>query len=190
MDRYAREERFLMNIGPDKGALVQEVFDRIPSDARILEVGAYCGYSAVLFASMLGAGGLARLSRGRGGERRGRAGERRVRGTRRSSRDRARPFGRFDSESLWHRSIWSSSTIGRISTRQDLQAIEAKRAPEVPGVSSSRTTSGESFNPDRVSRIRPDLRALRVASTAKSTIEYHTLPDAVEISVYRGPGEA
>ena len=57
MDRYAREERFLMNIGPDKGALVEEVFDRIPSDARILEVGAYCGYSAVLFASKLGEGG-------------------------------------------------------------------------------------------------------------------------------------
>jgi catechol O-methyltransferase len=57
MDRYAREVRFLMNVGPEKGPLVQELFAQLPEDARILELGAFCGYSAILFAMRLGAGG-------------------------------------------------------------------------------------------------------------------------------------
>ncbi len=54
MDRYALEEAFLMNLGPAKGPLVQELFAKLPSPARVLELGAYCGYSAILFASTLG----------------------------------------------------------------------------------------------------------------------------------------
>ena len=54
MDRYARDVKLLINIGPDKGPLVEEVFEELPAEARVLELGAYCGYSAVLFASRLG----------------------------------------------------------------------------------------------------------------------------------------
>jgi catechol O-methyltransferase len=57
MDRFAVEERFLMNIGPAKGPLVRELLATLPGDARILELGAFCGYSAILFAQTLGATG-------------------------------------------------------------------------------------------------------------------------------------
>ncbi len=56
MDRFAREVRFLMNIGPDKGPLVRELVAKLPDGARVLELGAFCGYSSILFASALGPG--------------------------------------------------------------------------------------------------------------------------------------
>ena len=56
IDRFARNQRWLMNIGPDKGPLVQELAGRLPADARILEIGAYCGYSAIMLASAFGLG--------------------------------------------------------------------------------------------------------------------------------------
>jgi catechol O-methyltransferase len=55
IDRFAREERWLMNVGPDKGPLIQELAGRLPSGARILELGAYCGYSSIMLASTFGA---------------------------------------------------------------------------------------------------------------------------------------
>ncbi len=57
MDRFATEVRFLMNIGPDKGPLVRELLARLPRDARILELGAFCGYSSILLADTLGDAG-------------------------------------------------------------------------------------------------------------------------------------
>lgn len=55
MDRFATEVRFLMNIGPAKGPLVRELLTGLPAGARILELGAFCGYSSILFASTLDA---------------------------------------------------------------------------------------------------------------------------------------
>jgi catechol O-methyltransferase len=54
MDRFATEVRFLMNIGPAKGPLVQELVAKLPERARVLELGAFCGYSSILLASKLG----------------------------------------------------------------------------------------------------------------------------------------
>ena len=54
MDRFAREKRWLMNIGPEKGPLVAELAARLPVAARVLEVGAYCGYSSIMLADALG----------------------------------------------------------------------------------------------------------------------------------------
>lgn len=54
IDRFAREERWLMNVGPDKGPLMKELAERLPNNARILELGAYCGYSSILLATMFG----------------------------------------------------------------------------------------------------------------------------------------
>lgn len=54
MDRFAREERWLMNVGPEKGPLVTELAARLPAAARVLEVGAYCGYSSIMLAHALG----------------------------------------------------------------------------------------------------------------------------------------
>jgi len=57
LDRFAREVRFLMSVGPDKGPLMAELLDPLPDNARVLELGAYCGYSAILIAQRLGAAG-------------------------------------------------------------------------------------------------------------------------------------
>ena len=54
IDRFAREVRWLMNVGPDKGPLVEEMAGRLPSEARVLELGAYCGYSSIMLANALG----------------------------------------------------------------------------------------------------------------------------------------
>ncbi|MGI9328145.1 MAG: O-methyltransferase [Pseudomonadales bacterium] len=55
IDKFAREERWLMNVGPDKGPLVEEMASRLPPAARVLELGAYCGYSSIMLANALGA---------------------------------------------------------------------------------------------------------------------------------------
>jgi len=54
LDRFAREVRFLMSVGPEKGPLMAELLDPLPANARVLELGAYCGYSAILIAQRLG----------------------------------------------------------------------------------------------------------------------------------------
>ncbi|MEM9620760.1 MAG: class I SAM-dependent methyltransferase [Pseudomonadota bacterium] len=54
IDKFAREERWLMNVGPDKGPLVEEMAARLPATARVLELGAYCGYSSIMLAHALG----------------------------------------------------------------------------------------------------------------------------------------
>lgn len=52
MDAYATKRRFLMNVGVEKGALLRELM--ISSEAKnVLELGAYCGYSAVLMGESL-----------------------------------------------------------------------------------------------------------------------------------------
>jgi catechol O-methyltransferase len=54
LDRFAREERWLMSVGPDKGPLIAELAQRLPANARILELGAYCGYSSIMIAGAFG----------------------------------------------------------------------------------------------------------------------------------------
>jgi catechol O-methyltransferase len=56
MDAFARQRRWLMSMGPQKGAVVTEAMQ----DATIrtvLEIGTYCGYSALLAARHLPARG-------------------------------------------------------------------------------------------------------------------------------------
>lgn len=187
MDRYAREERFLMNLGPDKGALVQELFDRLPQNARLLEIGAYCGYSAVMFASKLGPGGrLVSLEVGEESVEAARANVEfaglsdRVEIILGASGDSIPTLtGVFDLVFLDH---WKDLY------KQDLQAIEAGGLLK-PGSLVVADNVGESFDPAEY------LEYVRTcghydSEHRESTIEYHTLPDAVEISVYRPSGEA
>jgi catechol O-methyltransferase len=54
LDHFAQSERWLMSIGPKKGPLIRELAARLPTDARILELGAYCGYSSIMIASAFG----------------------------------------------------------------------------------------------------------------------------------------
>ncbi len=53
LDRFAREDRFLMNVGPEKGLLLDEELAKIGPNARVLELGSFVGYSAILMARRL-----------------------------------------------------------------------------------------------------------------------------------------
>lgn len=49
IDRFAREQSMLVNIGDEKGLLLEAAIIRAEPE-RILELGTYCGYSALLMA--------------------------------------------------------------------------------------------------------------------------------------------
>jgi len=53
MDNFAKNRRFLMNIGDIKGSLLANQLKKIGSDLTILELGCFCGYSAILMAKNL-----------------------------------------------------------------------------------------------------------------------------------------
>jgi catechol O-methyltransferase len=57
LDRFATDEAFLMNLGPDKLKMLDDVFVRHEISTAI-ELGAYCGYSAVAIAMRLPRGGV------------------------------------------------------------------------------------------------------------------------------------
>jgi catechol O-methyltransferase len=52
LDRFARERSFLMNVGDKKGEILDAELRRV-RPARVLEIGAFCGYSAVRMARLL-----------------------------------------------------------------------------------------------------------------------------------------
>jgi len=56
MDSFARERRFLMNVGEEKGDILLDALSS-GGAVRALELGAYCGYSAVLMGKELQARG-------------------------------------------------------------------------------------------------------------------------------------
>lgn len=47
MDDFAQKQRWLMNIGPEKGAILLQALAQVEA-RNVLEIGAYCGYSATL----------------------------------------------------------------------------------------------------------------------------------------------
>jgi catechol O-methyltransferase len=57
IDRFARERRWLFNVGDEKGLILDEAVKRVGSDARILELGCHCGYSAIRMARHLNRSG-------------------------------------------------------------------------------------------------------------------------------------
>lgn len=52
MDRYALTERFLRNVGKAKGAILEQALERAGA-GQVLELGGYCGYSAIRTARLL-----------------------------------------------------------------------------------------------------------------------------------------
>ena len=52
LDAFARDEQFLMNVGDEKGAVLSDLLV-VNQVTRVLELGAYCGYSAVMIASKI-----------------------------------------------------------------------------------------------------------------------------------------
>jgi catechol O-methyltransferase len=182
MDHYAREIAFLINIGPDKGGLIQKVFDRVPKNPRVLELGAFVGYSAILFAMQVGEGGsVVSLEIG---EEHAEASRRNV--AHAGFEDRVdiiqgdsgdsipNLVGPFDVVFLDH---WKDLY------KRDLQAIETSGLLR-PGSIVVADNVGESFNPTEY------LEYVRTCGRYESehlpaTVEYSTLPDAVEVSVFR-----
>jgi catechol O-methyltransferase len=53
LDTYARGHRFLMNVGDEKGRILDEVVAALGPGARVLELGCFCGYSAIRIARLL-----------------------------------------------------------------------------------------------------------------------------------------
>ncbi len=57
LDRFARERRFLMNVGDEKGPLLEGLIQKAGRQARVLELGSFVGYSAILIGRQLEAPG-------------------------------------------------------------------------------------------------------------------------------------
>ncbi|MDG2060665.1 MAG: class I SAM-dependent methyltransferase [SAR86 cluster bacterium] len=54
MDQYAKKERFLMNVGDVKGKILIKELTKLRENPVVLELGCFCGYSAILMAKNLG----------------------------------------------------------------------------------------------------------------------------------------
>ena len=182
MDRFATEVRFLMNVGPKKGPLVRELLAELPSEARVLELGAFCGYSSILFASSMAPEGRVvsvelspdSVAGARANVEFAGLGDRIEIIEGRSSQIIPRLEGPFDLVFLDH---WKDLY------KRDLQAIEANKLLH-PGSIVVADNVGESFNPTEY------LEYVRTCGRYESehlpaTVEYSTLPDAVEVSVFR-----
>lgn len=182
IDRFATEERWLMNIGPDKGPLIQELAARLPSDARILELGAYCGYSSIMLANSFGpASTITSIEIDEDAARSSQANVEFaglsnqitfIHG--RSTEMIATLQGRFDLVFLDH---WKDLY------KRDLQLAE-QHGLVGPGTIVVADNVGDVFDPHEY------LEYVRTCGHYESeyreaTIEYTDLPDGVEISVYR-----
>jgi catechol O-methyltransferase len=184
LDRFALEVRFLMSVGPDKGPLIGELANRLPANARVLELGAYCGYSAIMIATALGPEAsivsieIDAESVASAGANVAFAGlSNQVNIIHGGSTDMIPTVeGPFDLVFLDH---WKDLY------RTDLQLIEAQGLLR-PGSIVVADNVGEIFDAG------PYLDYVRgcgnyVSENRRATIEYTSIPDAVEISVYQ-PG--
>lgn len=182
MDRFATEVRFLMNIGPDKGPLVRELLARLPRDARILELGAFCGYSSILLADTLGDAGrivsievsAAAVEGARANVEFAGLGDRVEIHHGGSTETIPTLEGSFDLVFLDH---WKNLY------KTDLEAIEANGLLR-PGSLVVADNVGPLFGAtEYLDYVRTCGRY--DSENRVATIEYSSIPDAVEISVYR-----
>ncbi len=181
LDRFATEVRWLMSVGPEKEAVIREAAGRLPDNPRVLELGAYCGYSAILIADTLGVGtrltsleidpasvvaaranvGVAGLSD-------------RVTIVEGSSSDTIGTLeGPFDLIFLDH---WKDLYLG------DLKLME-ERGLLQPGTVVVADNVGEIFGAQAYLEYVRNSGKYR-SENRPATIEYTQLPDAVEISTY------
>ena len=183
LDDFAENRGFLINVGPVKGRLLAEAVVEAGVEARILELGCFCGYSAVLMARLLeGAGHVVSVEKS---ETCARAASEIVAFAGVSERvdilhspsTEAIPGlrGPFDLVFLDH---WKGLY------RVDLEAIEAAGLLRVGSIVFADNV-GPLFNPQEYLDYvrgcgRYDSRYV------ESTVEYTELEDAAEISVFRG----
>jgi len=183
LDDYAENHGFLINVGPVKGRLLADAVVEAGAEARILELGCFCGYSAVLMARLLeGAGRVVSVEKS---ETSVRAASEIVAFSGLSERveilhsasTEAIPGlrGPFDLVFLDH---WKGLY------RVDLEAIEAAGLLRAGSIVFADNV-GPLFNPQEYLDYvrgcgRYDSRYV------ESTVEYTELEDAAEISVFRG----
>ncbi len=184
LDRYATEERWLMSVGPEKGPLMSEMIGGLPDGARVLELGAYCGYSAIMICQRLAPPGTlvsvelspANAEAARDNIAVAGFAERVELRIGSSSDEIAKLEGPFDLVFLDH---WKDLY------KTDLQLLE-KRGLLRPGSVVVADNTGDLFSPEAyLSYVRTCGRY--DSESREAHIEYSQLPDAVEISVYRGP---
>lgn len=184
MDRFARERRFLMNVGPEKGPLMAELIGRLPASARVLELGAYCGYSAIMIADQLGPEGrLTSIEVDPDCVRASRANVAyagyadKVEILEGSSSEVIKTLdGAFDLVFLDHWKDLYERDLRLIEERGLLRAGSIVVADNV----------GEMFGADAyLGYVRSCGRY--ESENRPAHVEYSDLPDAVEISLYRGP---
>ncbi len=184
LDRYATEERWLMSVGPEKGPLLSEMIERIPEGARVLELGAYSGYSAIMICQRLAPPGTlvsveispANAEAARDNIAAAGFAERVEVRVGSSSDEIPKLEGPFDLVFLDH---WKDLY------KKDLQLLEQHGLLR-PGSIVVADNTGELFAPDAyLGYVRGCGRY--DSESREARIEYSELPDAVEISVYRGP---
>ncbi len=54
LDEFAESVRWLMSIGPNKDRVIAEAKAQLPDNPKILELGAYAGYSSIYMADVFG----------------------------------------------------------------------------------------------------------------------------------------
>lgn len=182
LDQFAQQERWLMSIGPKKGPLIRELAQRLPANARILELGAYCGYSSIMIANAFGP--VARITSieidahavasSRANVEFAGLSDRITFVHGPSTKMIATLQGRFDLVFLDH---WKDLY------KSDLQLIEQRNLIG-PGSIVVADNVGKIFAPEAY------LEYVRNCGHydcehREATIEYTSVPDAVEISVYR-----
>ncbi len=182
LDQFAQQERWLMSVGPKKGPLIRELAQRLPANALILELGAYCGYSSIMIANAFGpAARITSIEIDQNAVASSRANVEFaglsdritfVHGP--STKMIATLEGRFDLVFLDH---WKDLY------KSDLQLIEQRHLIG-PGSIVVADNVGKIFAPEVY------LNYVRNCGHydcehREATIEYTSVPDAVEISVYR-----
>jgi len=181
LDKFAEEERWLMSVGPEKGPLVQEMANRLPANARILELGAYCGYSSVLLARAFGpSASVVSIEIDADSVA--------------SARSNAAVAGLSDRITFIHGP--STKTIAQLEGTFDLVFLDHWKDLYLPDLQlieqRKLIKAGSIVVADNVGKIfQPDIYLNYIrncghyeSENRPANIEYTSLPDAVEISIY------
>lgn len=182
LDRFATDVRWLMSVGPEKKSVMEEISSLLPDSPRVLEFGAYCGYSSIMIAATLGKGAtITSVEISAGSVEASRANvavaglSRRVNFVHSSSSEAIPSLeGPYDLVFLDH---WKQLYL------TDLKLIE-KHGLLKPGSVVVADNVGEVFGAEEY------LDYVRTCGNYQSEnrearIEYTQIPDAVEISVYQ-----
>lgn len=183
MDAFARQRRWLQNVGPVKGAILLQAL-RDADARRVLEIGSYCGYSATLIGEYLaGKGGqltaieISRRNAGIAREVTGHAGLASIVTIRRGTLESeiASLAGPFDVVLLDH---WKDVYLPDLRRLEDAGLLH-------PGSIIVADNVGFFAVPDYLDHVRSGGRYR--SSFHRATVEYQEqLEDGVEVSVFTG----